>query len=143
MSFLAKAEVDQELLAIQRQGQGAGGEEVLRQLVEFLGGFERPLQPSCAANYRRTSWQDAEAGLRVTLDEELSFYTPTPELWERETTLTRDALGISAGREQRAVIEVKHHGQLAAWLPGALAHAGAQPTPYSKFTIAARAVHGT
>jgi hypothetical protein len=94
------------------------------------------------ANYQRLSWQVPGAKLRLTLDLDLSFFASRADLWQRERVLVRELLGEEVGRTPGGVLELKHRGELPAWLQGALGKADLQPTQHSKFALAATAVHG-
>ena len=54
--------------------------------------LSEPLVPSCIVNYRRIALQDASASLRVTLDTEIGFYAPPPDLWQRTEALIEPGL---------------------------------------------------
>jgi hypothetical protein len=78
----------------------------------------------------------------VTLDVQLAFFPPPPDLWQRETALVRESLGEPRGREARAVLEAKARESLPPWLTEAIAEVGARRAAYSKFEEASKAVHG-
>lgn len=124
-----------------REGQGELDVE-LQEIIDYCGGLQENLGATCLVNYRRLSWQDPDAMLRVTMDLGLAFYAAPADLWTRQQALVRTTLGAVRGREARAVVEVKRRGELPPWLDEALAQAGAAPAPFSKFVAAAQSVWG-
>jgi hypothetical protein len=121
---------------------GAGVGPELRRLSEFLAELGRPLSASSLVNYRRLSFQDEGAALRVTVDIDIAYFAPPPDLWTSARALVRSRLGAPRGKEPRGLVEVKHRGASApAWLLRALANSGAHPVTFSKFEAAERAVH--
>jgi hypothetical protein len=121
-------------------GTGVGAE--LRRLSEFLTELGQPLAASSLVNYRRLSFQDESAALRVTVDIDIAYFAPPADLWTSARALVRSRLGAPRGREARGLVEVKHRAASApAWLNRALASAGARPLTFSKFEEAERAVH--
>ena len=114
----------------------------LKEIVAYCQSLDEPLEATCLVNYRRLSWQSADAHLRVTVDLGLMFYAPPPDLWTREHALVRNTLGAPRGGQNKAVLEIKRHASLPAWLDGALDRAGVQPMPFSKFESASRVVAG-
>lgn len=109
---------------------------------QFCRDLDEPLEASCIVNYRRLSWQSDDGALRVTLDLNLAFWKPLPDLWTLEEPLTPSLLGKPSARLDRAVLEVKSRGEPPAWLEHALGRSDAAPSGFSKFVAAARAVHG-
>lgn len=146
-----KAEVDGlferlEVSAATRSLQPEGSTELDAFVAEFgrlRARFGKPLRASCIVNYRRLSWEDPDAALRITLDRDLCVFAPPVELWTRREALTREALGTPVHEESACVLEVKSRGELPAWLFTLLeAHAATKSENYSKFVMAFRAVHG-
>ena len=78
--------------------------------------------------------------LRVTIDVDVTFYAPPPDLWTRTCALLPSTLGAPRGREPRAVVEVKRRMALPAWLEAAIDDARGEPTSFSKFLHAGEAV---
>jgi hypothetical protein len=121
---------------------GASVGPELRRLSEFLAELGKPLSASSLVNYRRLSFQDEGAALRVTVDIDIAYFAPPPDLWISARALVRSRLGAPRGKEPRGLVEVKHRGAAApAWLHRALANSGARPVTFSKFEAAERAVH--
>jgi hypothetical protein len=120
----------------------AGFDEELEEIVDYCKSLDESLAAACLVNYRRLSWQSADAHLRVTVDLGLTFYAPPADLWTRERALVRNTLGPSHGGEDKAVLEIKRHAALPTWLDAALDRAGVEPMPFSKFESASRKVAG-
>jgi VTC domain-containing protein len=120
----------------------AGFDEELDEIVAFCRSLGEPLAAACLVNYRRVSWQSADADLRVTIDLGLTFYAPPADLWTREHALVRNTLGAPRGGQRHAVLEIKRHDALPSWLAAALDRAGVEPMPFSKFESASREVGG-
>jgi hypothetical protein len=120
----------------------AGFDDELNEIVDYCQSLEEPLAAACLVNYRRLSWQSANAHLRVTVDLGLTFYAPPADLWTREHALVRNTLGPVKGGQSKAILEIKRHEPLPSWLDAALDHAGVQPMPVSKFESASREVAG-
>jgi hypothetical protein len=117
-----------------------GREADARVLQQFLDAEPEPLEPISVVNYQRCSWQSDDGELRVTLDSNLAFYAPTPQLFERRSLL-REGLGSACSRETRALLEVKHRGAtLPSWLSTRLLTLGLSPSDYSKFVSSGSAV---
>lgn len=142
VQFLQSPGVDPELRSIQRRSLGAEGDEVLGEMLEFLGQLSAPVQTSAIVNYARSAWQDERGAIRVTVDEELAAFAPYAGMWQRDLPLTRRFLGRPARAEPLAIIEVKHLGSSPAWLTEALAGFGAVRSGYSKFQEASIAIYG-
>lgn len=118
----------------------AGREADARVLQEFLEAEAEPLRPSSVVNYQRCSWQSDDGELRITLDTNLAFFAPSPDLFQRRSLL-REALGAACARETRALLEVKHRGAaLPTWLSARLTTLGLEPSDYSKFVSSGSAV---
>jgi hypothetical protein len=110
------------------------------ELVEYTRSLGEPLQAACLVNYRRLSWQEHDASLRLTVDLGLSFFSPPADLWQRERALVKGSLGPPRAQEPMAVLEVKRRGPMPGWLSVALEQAGVAPVAFSKFVAAAGAV---
>lgn len=141
-AFFAAGIVTPEMVEIQRAEFGPDGEQVLRQIADYLRRFDEPMRADCLVNYRRLPWQDAEGNLRVTLDVGLEYYAAPTDLWQRRAALVRESLGAAMGRETRGVLEVKSRGPYPDWLTALLEQVGAHRRVFSKFEEASRAVHG-
>lgn len=129
-----------EALAQPGEGLEADSNE-LREIVRYCESLGETLSVSCIVNYRRLSFQDHACGLRITVDQGLSFFAPPPNPWSFEHPLVRSSLGVPSGALREAVLEVKRRAASPAWLAQVLARAGA-PLPFSKFVAGSRAVHG-
>jgi hypothetical protein len=117
-------------------------EAVLGEIAAFCARFPEPLGADCLVHYRRLPWQDAEAGVRVTLDLGIEFFTPPDDLWRQEYALCREALGRPKGQLPEAIVELKCRQEVPAFLLELLDRAGARPARVSKFESASVAVHG-
>jgi hypothetical protein len=134
--FFAQGEVTPQALAMTGEGSDS-----LRDVVETCRAFGEPLSAVCLVNYRRLSWQSADAELRVTLDRGLASFAPPADLWARRHALVRGALGGPLAEEASGVLEIKRRGAVPTWLHECLTRIGATPVPFSKFVTASRAVH--
>jgi VTC domain len=132
-----------ELIDLQRARYGGESEAVLREIADHCRGYDEPMQADALVNYRRIPWQDEEGTLRVTLDLDLQFFAPPPDLWQRPRALVRESLGPVRGRLGAAVLELKSRRTPPTWLASVLTAAGARCVPFSKFEAAARAVRRT
>jgi hypothetical protein len=110
------------------------------ELVDYTRSLGEPLHAACLVNYRRLSWQDPNASLRLTVDLGLSFFEPPSDLWSRERALVKSTLGRARAQEPKAVVEVKRRGPVPAWLSEALDRAEATPVSFSKFVAASGAL---
>jgi hypothetical protein len=140
--FFADGLVTAQMIELQRPLHGAQGEEVLREMAAYCRRYGEPFRADCLANYRRLPWQDAEGRLRVTLDVGLEFFSPPPDLWQREHPLVRESLGPARGRQTSGVLEIKARQAWPGWLGELLDRFQAARCPYSKFEEASLAVHG-
>jgi hypothetical protein len=117
--------------------------EALPALRAFLEEVGEPLAASSLVSYRRLSFQDENAHLRITVDVDLAYFSPPPDLWSSERALSRSRLGTPRGRDHRGLVEVKRLGASEpGWLEPLLASAGARAISFSKFEEAERAVRG-
>jgi hypothetical protein len=121
---------------------GTSHSGALEDIAEYCRSLGEPLAPACLANYQRLSWQSSQDPLRVTLDLNVAFFSPTADLWQRDQVLTRDRLGPQRGCTSEGVLELKYRGDLPHWLTSALEQRGLKPGRHSKFTLASKAVHG-
>ena len=131
-----------EMVELQRASYGEESELVLREIAQYCGRYDEPMQADSLVNYRRMPWQDEEGNLRVTLDVGLEFYAPPADLWERRHPLVRESLGAPAARFDAAVLELKSRGEPPAWLTELLVRFDARCARFSKFEAASQAVHG-
>jgi hypothetical protein len=120
-------------------GEGAA---VLDEIAAFCRRFPEPLGADCLVHYRRLPWQDAEAGVRVTLDLGVEFFPPPDDLWRHRYALCRETLGRPRGQLDEAIVELKCRREVPAFLLELLERAGARPARLSKFESASAAVHG-
>ena len=141
-AFFALGRVTAEMVRIQEDAFGAAGRSVLEAVAALCAGCAEPLHADSLVNYRRTAWQDDGGELRVTIDSKLTFYAPPRDLWTRGWALVRETLGPPRGADSRRVLEIKSHGEPPRWLVDALAAARVEPVAFSKFEVAAGAVHG-
>jgi hypothetical protein len=141
-AFLAAGTITPETLRLQEDAYGADGARLVQEVVAMCRRFSGPIVPACLVNYRRRAWQDDADTLRVTLDLGLAFYAAPDDLFARTEPLLRETLPPPAGEERRAVVEVKGHAGVPGWLQAVLEAAGAEPSHYSKFEAASRAIHG-
>jgi hypothetical protein len=112
-------------------------------VLNYCRAVSEPLSASCLVNYRRLSFQDPDAMLRVTIDLDVMFYAAPSDLWTRTCALLPSTLGKPCGRESRAVVEVKRRIALPEWLEAAIDDARGEPTSFSKFIHAGEAVAST
>jgi hypothetical protein len=139
--FFRAGLITPEMIELQQACYGAESEAVLREISAYCARYDEPMQADCLVNYRRLPWQDAAGKLRVTLDVGLEFFVPPADLWQRRHALVRETLGAPVGRIDDAVLELKSRGEPPAWLMDLLARAQATRGRFSKFEMAARAVH--
>jgi hypothetical protein len=111
-------------------------------IVSYCRGVAEPLVPSCLVNYQRVAFQDESDSLRITVDIDVGFYAPPPDLWTRRHALVRGTFGSAKAVERNALVEVKRRGEPVSWLRDVLRQMKLEPTQYSKFVRAGRAVHG-
>jgi len=104
----------------------------------YLRSLDEPLAATCLVNYRRVSWQSADATLRVTLDLGLSCYAPPADLWTRAWPLERRLLGRPTSVLDGAVLEVKARSSVPPWLAAAIERTGVASMEFSKFVAATR-----
>jgi hypothetical protein len=115
---------------------------VAAELARLCGGLGGPLVPSCVVSYRRLSFQDPHAGLRITLDRDVCAFAPRADLFREDEVLSRHALGAPLLEEGGCVLEVKSLRPPPGWIAELLSRLGAIALPFSKFALASRAVHG-
>jgi hypothetical protein len=112
-------------------------------VADFWRRVGEPLSASSIVSYRRLSFQDPAGRLRVTLDVDLAYFEPPPDLWSSPRPLVRSRLGTPRGRDARALVEVKLQGiGEPEWIARVLADCGARAVPFSKFEEAEGAVRG-
>lgn len=114
----------------------------LADIVAYRRSLGEALVPSCVVNYQRLAFQNASGSLRITVDVDIGFYAAPPDLWMRSQALVRGTFGSACAVERDALVEVKQRGEQAPWLRELLERTHMQPTGYSKFVRAGRAVHG-
>ena len=121
-------------------GDYVGRDADARVLQAFFDAEPEPLAPTCLVNYQRSSWQSADGELRLTLDSNLAFYAPPPDLFRRRSLL-REELGNACAREPSALLEIKKRSPtMPAWLAACLSALGLVRSDYSKFVAAATRV---
>lgn len=116
--------------------------EVAAELARIRARLGGTLVPSCVVSYRRLSFQDDRAALRITLDREVCAFAPRADLWSEHEVLSRQALGAPVHEVASCVLEIKSRVERPAWAAELLARFGAVPLPYGKFALASRAIHG-
>ena len=114
---LAKSELARVL---RRDASLEGDEAVVRALEAELAA--RALEPVLVSGYRRRVFGD-DAGLKVTVDEQIGFHTPPARLYEQYAALVPDVLGPPLGHGPACVLELKQPRGLAApdWLTSLVA----------------------
>ncbi|MEE9391423.1 MAG: VTC domain-containing protein [Planctomycetota bacterium] len=150
-AFFASGVVTEEMVRIQIGAFGGAAQDVLADLAELCRPYDGPLRADCLVNYRRRAWQDSGGTLRITLDNNLSFFAPPPDLWRRQQAMTRETLGPPAGTLSTCVLEVKTRGTLPGWLEASLAQLHAvtarlttpSDAPFSKFLAGSDAIHAS
>src|SRR5690606_2274853 len=139
-----KASVPAFLASLSDARPGARAESreqgALRALCSSLG---EPISASVLVHYRRLAFQTADDTLRVTLDDELSYYLPPSDLWTRERALLRGSFGSPAATESFCLLEVKRRVPLPTWLKTSLDASRAQQVTFSKFLRAGTVIHGS
>ena len=140
--FFGTGRITEEMIHIRQRTYGAETARILQEMAAICERYREPLQTDSVVHFRRNAWQDLKAGLRVTLDLDLAFFPPTPDLWTRTHPLIRERMGVPLHRESRGVVEVKTRDDPPGWLTTLLSGAGAEARSYSKFEEASRAVHG-
>jgi len=140
--FFQRGVITAEMIELQRSCFAAESEAVLQEIAAYCARYQEPMQADCLVNYRRIPWQDADGRLRVTLDMGIELFRPPADLWQRKHALVRESLGPSVGRVDDAVLELKSRSELPRWLTDLLASVGAERGRFSKFEMAAEAVHG-
>lgn len=139
--FFERFEVSEAMRSLQPEGS-TELDAVVAEFGRLRDRFGKPLRASCIVNYRRLSWENPGAALRITLDRDLCVFAPPVQLWTRREALTREALGRPVHEERACVLEVKSRAELPAWLFTLLETHAATSVDYSKFVMASRAVHG-
>lgn len=122
---------------------GTQTDDVISELLDLRARYAEPLRPSCLVNYRRTAFQNHEGSVRITLDQRLACYAPTPDLLVRQRPLLREYLGNACYEEGAIVLEVKLTQAAPAWLEELLQSARAERFAYSKFVTASEAAYPT
>lgn len=121
----------QTLLDALRGGASAGSGSIAADWLPTVS-----VQPVVAVNYRRLSWQDADGGVRLTLDLDVCFHAVPTSF--ASGALSSDQLGPRAGRLDAALLEVKTRGEPPSWL-NALLSKGSE-CAFSKFRAAREAL---
>lgn len=130
-----------ELARVMRRDTALEGDEaVVRALEGELAA--RALEPVLVSGYRRRVFGD-DAGLKVTVDEQIGFHAPPERLYEQHAALGPDVLGPPLGQGPACVLEVKQPRGVAApaWLTELIA-ALAPIDRFSKFREGMRIVEG-
>jgi hypothetical protein len=135
-SFLARGRITPDLL-LGPPAESEGATFELEQVAAYCQSLAEPLSACAVVNYRRLSFQDIGADLRVTLDLGLSVYEPPSNLWSRKEPLVRNTLGPRLGNTPDAVLEVKSRAGVPVWLARELVRADLQQVSFSKFVMAA------
>jgi SPX domain protein involved in polyphosphate accumulation len=140
--FVSGSLISKESKAETLVKEAGGGDDLVGVMgkLRYIRELSEPLLPRCLVNYRRVSWQDADSGLRLTLDLGVAFYAPPDGLWKTEEPLVRSTLGKPRGGFRPAVLEVKRRTPLPDWLSELLESVEAEPSECSKFISASEAV---
>jgi VTC domain len=139
--FFAEGRLTAEMVQIQEANHGADATAALTAVARLCAGCREPLAADCLVNYRRHAWQDADGGVRLTIDSGLSFYRPPADLWARRRALVRESLGAPTASESLRVIEIKTRGPAPTWLTDVCTSLALRPIGFSKFEAASAAVH--
>jgi hypothetical protein len=138
---LPKAKLPTFLRAL--DSAGAPSDDADAEIIcDFCRTLGEPLEASVLVNYRRQAFEDSSGTLRVTVDQDLSYYAPPSDLWTRRRALVRGTFGPARGVDRLCLVEVKQRAGMPAWLERALADAGGRRAPFSKFLRAGQVVHG-
>ncbi|HEY6077222.1 MAG TPA: VTC domain-containing protein [Polyangiaceae bacterium] len=113
-----------------------------RALIDHVRAQSESIAPSAVVNYRRSSFQNADSTLRVTVDLGLAYFAVPSDVFERARPLARGELGRPLGVERRAVVEVKRLLPEPEWLRQALVEAAGGAASFSKFIAASEAAYG-
>jgi SPX domain protein involved in polyphosphate accumulation len=143
-AFFERGEVSEAMRQLQVQQRGAPqADDVIAELLDLRTRYPEPLQPSCLVNYRRTAFQNPAGTVRITLDQRLACFAPTPELLTQAKPLLREYLGRACYEEPAFILEVKLTGEMPDWLTALMQTARAQQFAFSKFVTASEAVYGS
>ena len=140
-AFFAHGEITTEMVEIQEASFGGEARRVLEAVAALCASCGEPLHADCLVNYRRQAWQDESGELRVTLDRDLAFFRPPPDLWTREWALLRATLGTPVAKDSRRVLEIKLRNETPGWLAELLARLAISTEAFSKFEAASSAIH--
>jgi hypothetical protein len=136
----------ERMLHFESRAWGESAEAVLREMAELCMNTAGPLKPDCMAHYRRQAWQDASDTLRITLDTELAFHRPPPNLFQGGLALADAIAEPPVARLLHSLVEIKARGEQPDWLRNLIAEVGLDPAregpgTFSKFVAASHAVH--
>jgi len=100
---------------------------------------DRPLEPLFVAHYKRWTFQDREASLRITFDRNVTFHLPPRDILDPAFGIcTRDRLPPPLRVEDGWIVEVKSVGLTPTWIEEELG--GSPPVEYSKFVTGVEAL---
>jgi SPX domain protein involved in polyphosphate accumulation len=147
-AFLSDGVITKRMLMLQRPTWGRSAEAVIQEIAELCTKTAGPLRPDCLAHYRRRAWQDVGETMRITLDTELSFHRPPPNLFRGGSTLSDAVAGTPAGVLRYNLVEIKLRRDQPTWLRQLILDLGLEPAldgrrVFSKFVAASRAVHSS
>lgn len=108
--------------------------EVYRELRDYLHRFR--LRLTSIVTYRRVVFQEDEADLRITFDDQLVVHAPVPDPYGHGERLTPAALGAPLRMSDSVILEIKARGAYPQWLSRALEDHPARQL--SKFTSSVR-----
>jgi SPX domain protein involved in polyphosphate accumulation len=142
-AFFERGEVSEAMHALQVQKRGSKADDVIAELLDLRTRYPEPLRPSCLVNYRRTAFQNAAGNVRITLDQRLACFAPTPDLLLQPKPLLREYLGRPRYEEPAFILEVKLTGDMPGWLDQLMKTAHAEQFAFSKFVTASESVYDT
>ena len=134
--------ISEELVNARRPAYLEDASEILEMISLICRRYQSFFRADAVVTVQRLAWQDEQRGIRVTLDRELTFFSPGPDLWNPARGLARVHLGEPVGINLQCVLEVKSAAHPPKWVTDLLDSAGARDVAFSKFTEASRAVHG-
>jgi SPX domain protein involved in polyphosphate accumulation len=142
-AFFERGEVSAAMHALQVEQRGAKADDVITELLDLRTRYAEALRPSCLVNYRRTAFQNSTGTVRITLDQRLACFAPTPDLLLQPKPLLREYLGRACYEEPSFILEVKLTGDLPDWLEQLMKSARAEQHAFSKFVTASETVYGS
>tara|TARA_B110000483_G_C18204140_1_gene546755 strand:+ start:183 stop:998 length:816 start_codon:yes stop_codon:yes gene_type:complete len=99
------------------------------------------IRPVAVVHYARNAYENEEMGLRISLDQEMSFHKMNQTEFEGDFSWRKDHLPDSIYDETKVILEVKSLKEWPKWLNELIGDS--QPQQYSKFTECMKKVTGT